>query len=92
MDYLKGLIDSKRTVKPLSPEQLKDPIKALTYAIGREHDAVLFYTGLKQFVPKEAHHKVDEIIHEEMRHASILTAVKERYEKGYMSFAEQKKQ
>jgi rubrerythrin len=86
MNYVKGLIDSKRTAKPISSEQLQDPIQALNYAIAREHDAVLFYTGLKQYVPKESHHKVDEIIHEEMRHASILTAVKEKFENGYISF------
>jgi len=91
IDYVKGLISSKRTVKSISTQQLKDPVQALNYAIGREHDSVLFYTGLKHYVPKESQHKVDEIIHEEMRHASILTAVKERFEKGYISFSDKEK-
>lgn len=91
MSYIKSLISSQRTMKPLSAEQLEDPIQALNYAIGREKDAVLFYTGLKHYVPKESHSKVDLIIHEEMRHASILTAVKERFEKGYISFNDDQK-
>lgn len=86
MDYIKNLISAQRTVKPLSSEQLHDPIQSLDYAIGREKDSVLFYTGLKHYVPREAHNKVDIIIHEEMKHAAILTNVKEEYKKGSISF------
>jgi len=86
MDYIKNLIGSQRTVKPLSNEQLHDPIQSLDYAISREKDSVLFYTGLKHYVPKEAHDKVDIIIHEEMKHAAILTKVKEKYKQGSVLF------
>lgn len=85
-DYIKNLIASQRTVKPLSIEQLHNPIQLLDYAISREQDSVLFYTGLKHYVPKDAHEKVDVIINEEMKHAAILTKVKEKYKKGAISF------
>jgi rubrerythrin len=81
MAYIKNLISSQRTVPSLSEEQLHDPIQALDYAIGREKDSILFYTGLKHYVPEASHDKVDVIIHEEMKHASILTKVKEQYKK-----------
>jgi rubrerythrin len=36
--------------------------------VAREKDSVLFYVGLKQFVPEKDRQTVNEIIREEVRH------------------------
>jgi rubrerythrin len=58
-------------------EQLKDKESAediLKYAIEAEKDSIIFYLGLKNFVPAGAgKDKVDEIIEEEMGHIAELS-------------------
>jgi rubrerythrin len=45
----------------------------LQIAIEKEKDSIVYYTGLRDFVPKEADRKVvEEIIQEEMKHVRIL--------------------
>jgi rubrerythrin len=57
-------------------EQLKDKETAgdiFKYAIEAEKNSIIFYLGLKNFVPAEAgKDKVDEIIEEEMGHIVVL--------------------
>jgi rubrerythrin len=57
-------------------EQLKDKETAediLKFATEAEKDSIIFYLGLKNFVPAEAgKDKVDEIIEEEMGHIVVL--------------------
>jgi rubrerythrin len=46
----------------------------LRLAIGKEKDSIVYYEGLKDFVPREADKEViDEVIQEEMKHVRILT-------------------
>jgi rubrerythrin len=48
-------------------------VKALRAAIDLEKDSVVFYLGIKELVPAHlGRERVDEIIHEEMRHIRIL--------------------
>ena len=45
----------------------------LKMAVKKEKDSIVFYTGLKAFVPPQAgQDKIDDIIKEEMRHIRIL--------------------
>ena len=45
----------------------------LRRAVEKEKDSVVFYHGLKEFVPAEADkRKIDDIIKEEMKHIVIL--------------------
>lgn len=47
--------------------------EVLRAAIEKEKDSIVYYTGLRDFVPKEADRKaVEEIIREEMKHVRIL--------------------
>lgn len=47
--------------------------EVVTKAIEKEKDSIVYYTGLKDFVPARAgKDKIDEIIAEEMRHVRIL--------------------
>ncbi len=46
----------------------------LRIAIEKEKDSIVYYTGLKDFVPQETDRQVvEEIIQEEMKHVRILT-------------------
>jgi rubrerythrin len=58
---------------------LKDVLKR---AIQKEKDSIVYYTGLKDFIPGRAgKHKIDDIIEEEMRHIRILIQSLEQREK-----------
>ena len=60
-------------------ENLKDVLKR---AIQKEKDSIVYYTGLKDFVPARAGgHKIADIIEEEMRHIRILSQSLEQREK-----------
>lgn len=77
--YMMDIINSSRQAKALSADDIKNVIVALDYAIAREKDAVLFYTGLKNYVSSDDHPQVNVIIQEEEKHASILAKVKKDY-------------
>jgi rubrerythrin len=48
-------------------------VDVLKKAIEKEKDSIVYYTGLKDFVPVQAgQDKIDDIIKEEMRHIRIL--------------------
>ena len=75
--YLQTIADSHIFGPKKDPsEQLKDKETAddiLKYAIEAEKDSIIFYLGLKNFVPAKAgKDKVDEIIKEEMGHIAEL--------------------
>jgi len=76
--YMEALIASSRNATELKIVDIKNISNVLDYAIAREKDSVLFYSGLKNFVSPTIHNKIDEIIHEEERHAAILMQVKEK--------------
>ena len=75
--YLQTIADSHIFDPKQDPsEQLKDKETAddiLKYAIEAEKNSIIFYLGLKNFVPAKAgKDKVDEIIKEEMGHIAEL--------------------
>jgi rubrerythrin len=70
--YMKALIDEARTLKSVSDLNINDIKAVLDYGIGREKDSVVFYTGLKNFVPETAKAHIDDIIREEAKHIAIL--------------------
>jgi len=48
-------------------------VDILRFAIGKEKDAITFYTGIKQMVPKDfGENQVQKIIQEEMKHVTVL--------------------
>ena len=76
--YLDGMVDE------LSIQMNRDPEEALTgresladilrAAIQMEKDAILFYIGLRQKSPPPLRERLDDIIHEEMKHIVWLSA------------------
>lgn len=76
--YLRTIADSHIFDLKKDPgEQLKDKETAediLKYAIEAEKNSIIFYIGLKNFVPAKAgKDKVDEIIQEEVGHIAELS-------------------
>lgn len=55
--------------------------EALDFAIRRELDSVLYYYELKRIVDATHHDTVEKIAQEERRHVTILTEIKEKYNK-----------
>ncbi len=50
-------------------------------AIGLEKESILFYLGLKDMVPpKYGQEKLDQIIHEEQRHVTQLSAFRKKFQ------------
>ncbi len=75
--YLRKIADSRIFDPKKDPaEQLKDKgtiEDILNYAIESEKNSIIFYLGLKNYVPATAgKNKVDEIINEEMNHITEL--------------------
>ncbi|GAK54701.1 rubrerythrin subfamily [Candidatus Moduliflexus flocculans] len=73
--YMRVLLDSGRISKTL-PVDMENLQATIDYAIGREKDAVLFYTGLEQYVPAKDRETVRGIVREEARHIVKLTHIK----------------
>lgn len=74
--YVQELISASRSVQPLSIESNTGLSKILNYAIAREKDSILFYTGLKNYVSSTNQDQINKIIKEETKHAAKLLALK----------------
>jgi rubrerythrin len=59
--------------------KIKDTIAALDFAIKRELDSILYYHEIKKFVPAAQYTAIDQIIAEERKHFSKLSAVKKQF-------------
>ena len=63
-------IEAEPSSELTGKESIED---VLHMAIQKEKDSIVYYTGLKEFVPEATDkEKVDDIIKEEMRHIKIL--------------------
>ena len=84
LDYLKEYIDNKiifarELDKPAA--DVTDILSALTFAMQRELDSILYYHEVKKFVADRLHALVDKIIQEEWKHYSRLSAIRNVYAK-----------
>ncbi len=73
--YMRILLDSGKASKT-PPVEMDNLQATIDFAIGREKDAVLFYTGVEQYVPAKDRDIVRGIVREEARHIVRLTHVK----------------
>lgn len=67
-------------------EPLDAPIIALEFAISREKDAIIFYTGLRELVAAEDREKINGIIWEEARHALIISNFRQKFLNNQIGF------
>lgn len=83
--YLKNYADNNiiftKEVMDRELARVKDTASALDFAIRRELDSILYYHELKNFISKDQHGAVENVINEERRHFSRLSRMKEKYRK-----------
>ena len=75
--YMQEMIAEARTAKRLSADDIRDVAAAVSYAMEREKDSIMFYVGLKNFVPEHAYAAINKIIAEEGRHLALLIRFKQ---------------
>jgi rubrerythrin len=82
--YMKALVDDmlyKQVTATQFSKNVKTPIAAVTYGIGFEKDAILFFQELLSYMTPNHQEKVVELINEEKKHIIYLTELKRRLAK-----------
>jgi rubrerythrin len=74
--YMRNLMDDHITSLEITGDQIYSMDQALDFAIAREKNSILFFSGLKNYIPDKVKPTLDIIIKEEMRHAALLTDLK----------------
>jgi rubrerythrin len=81
--YLRDYVDNNIifTKEAMDKElvNVKDTLSALDFAIKRELDSILYYHEIKNLVSAAQHGALEQIIEEERKHFTTLTAMKKRY-------------
>ncbi|MEN6466072.1 MAG: ferritin family protein [Syntrophaceae bacterium] len=79
MQYVQNYLDRKIIFNKRAEQDfsgIKDIMSALNFAIDRESDSILYYSEIKNLVPKAQHSKIDHIIEEERKHFLKLSNFK----------------
>jgi rubrerythrin len=76
--YMRTLIDEHRSLSAHPPVNAGTVGEVLDYAVAREKDSILFYVGLKEFVPETKRDIVEDIIREEGRHIVRVSDLKNK--------------
>jgi rubrerythrin len=80
--YLRSYVDNNIifTKEAMDKELSKvtDTAAAFDFAIRRELDSILYYHEIKKLVPAAQHGTIEQIIDEERKHYSILSAMKKK--------------
>lgn len=80
--YFKALVDDMQ-YDQVSPEKfsrnVSTPLEAITYGMGFEKDAILFFNELLKYMTAAHQESVVELIKEEKKHLIYLTELKKKY-------------
>jgi rubrerythrin len=82
IEYLHNYLDNNIVFNKKAESEfasIQDTMDAINFAIDRETDSILYYSEIKQLVPKSGHALVDEIIAEERKHFLRLAEFKKDY-------------
>ena len=78
--YLRDYIDNKavftKDVKNQQLSEVHDVLTAVSFAMQRELDSILYYQETRQFVSEKHHGVIDRIIKEERKHFANLADLK----------------
>ena len=81
--YLSDYIDGKAVFTKETQQELtsdtKDILSALTFAMQREADSILYYHEAKRFTGEKYYNIIDKIITEERKHFSKLSELRKKY-------------
>jgi rubrerythrin len=80
LSYLRDYIDNKavftKDVKSQQLSEVHDILSAVSFAMQRELDSILYYQETRQFVSEKYYGVIDSIIEEERKHFSNLADMK----------------
>jgi rubrerythrin len=80
-DYFQALVNSALFTDDTMARQMAmqvDDIQAMELAIGAEKDSILFYSEMKDIMPKPAQPTVNKVIQEEKSHLRDLSELKRK--------------
>jgi len=81
--YLKALVDSTvftdDKVARQMAQKAANPAEAIQLALGAEKDSILFYSEMRDLVPKQDRPIIDKIINEEKSHVRQLSSLKREF-------------
>ncbi len=81
--YLKALIDSTvftdDKVARQMAQKAASPAEAIQLALGAEKDSILFYSEMRDLVPKQDRPSIDKILNEEKSHIRQLSSLKREF-------------
>jgi len=81
--YLKALVDSTVFTDDKVARQMAQkasrPAEAIQLALGAEKDSILFYSEMRDLVPKQDRPIIDKIINEEKSHIRQLSSLKREF-------------
>ncbi|HVN95307.1 MAG TPA: ferritin family protein [Syntrophorhabdaceae bacterium] len=78
-DYIDGKVIFTDKVKGEAISTGKDTLSAITFALKREADSILYYQEAKRFIAQKYHNAVDKIIDEERKHFVKLSELRKKY-------------
>lgn len=78
-DYIDGRVIFTRKVEGEIVSDAKDALSAITFAMQREADSILYYHEVKRFVAGRHYDVIDKIITEERKHFSELSELQKKY-------------
>lgn len=82
MAYLRDYIDNKAVFTKEKENRfsaVKDTLSAISFAMERELDSILYYQEVKQFIMEKQWWAIDNVIAEERKHFALLAEVKKNY-------------
>jgi rubrerythrin len=78
-DYIDGKVVFTREVQRGITSDVEDVVSAVTFAMQREADSILYYHEAKQFVGEKHYSTMDKIIAEERKHFNKLSELRKKY-------------
>jgi rubrerythrin len=82
--YLRDYIDNKavftKDIKNQQMSDVHDTLSAVSFAMQRELDSILYYQETKQFLSERHYVTIDNIIEEERKHFASLAEIKKTYQ------------
>ena len=78
-DYIDGKVIFTKEVQQGFTSDTKDILSAITFAMQREADSILYYHEAKRFIAEKYYNMIDKIITEERKHFSRLSELRKKY-------------
>ncbi len=78
-DYIDGKVIFTKEVQEKLVSDVKSILSAITFAMGRETDSILYYHEAKRFIAEKYYDVIDKVIAEERKHFNKLSELRKKY-------------